>query len=136
RAIASRKRGLTPYSQASMQWPLSVQEEAHFREASGPSPVRKRSITPVMTATGEASAMLAGATLGQTSTHLPHLMQASSISPVRSLKAASKLRSVMSNPPVVEDLNSIIALMPSRHPVRGATIQLPSRQFVPKPREC
>jgi hypothetical protein len=95
RAMASRKRGLTPSSQASMQWPLSMQEDAHFREASGPSPLRTRSITPAMTSVGEAPARLAGATLGQTSTHLPHLVQASSMSPVRSFRAASKLRSVM-----------------------------------------
>jgi hypothetical protein len=79
-----------------MQWPLSVQEEAHFREAVGPSPVRTRSMMPVMTSVGDASAMPAGATLVQASTHLPHRVQASSISPTRSARAASKERSVMS----------------------------------------
>src|SRR5581483_11088645 len=78
-----------------MQSPLNMQEAAHFRDACGPSPLRTRSITPAMTAMGEAAAMLAGATLGQTSTHLPHLTQASSMSPVRSFSAASKLGSVM-----------------------------------------
>src|SRR5689334_1202688 len=78
-----------------MHSPLSMQEEAHLREASGPSPERTRSITPEMTATGDASAMSAGPTLGQASTHLPHFTQASSMSPTRPFKAASKLRSVM-----------------------------------------
>src|SRR5689334_25383161 len=78
-----------------MQSPLSMQEDAHLREASGPSPERMRSITPEMTALDEASARLAGPTLGQASTHLPHFTQASSMSPTRSFRAASKLRSVM-----------------------------------------
>ena len=51
-----------------MQSPLCMQEEAHRRDASGPSPARTSSITPVATSTGDA-AMLAGATLGQASTH-------------------------------------------------------------------
>src|SRR5579871_5211399 len=78
-----------------MQSPLSMQEDAHFRDASGPSPERTISSTPEMTATGEASVTSAGPTLGQTSTHLPQVTQASSMSLTRSFKAASKLRSVM-----------------------------------------
>src|SRR6185312_8963298 len=78
-----------------MQSPLSMQEEAHFRDASAPSPRRTRSITPAITPAGAASAIPAGLTLGQASTHLPHLVQASSIAPVRSFRAASKLTSVM-----------------------------------------
>src|SRR5689334_22366326 len=78
-----------------MQSPLSMQEDAHVREACGPSPERTRSITPAMTATGEASAILAGPTLGQASTHLPQVTQASSMLLTRSFGAASKVSSVM-----------------------------------------
>src|SRR6185437_5102271 len=84
-----------------MQSPLSMQEDAHLREASGPSPERTRSRTPEITSVGEASAILAGPTLGQASTHLPHLTQASSMSPTRSFSAASKLISVMGHSPMI-----------------------------------
>src|SRR5262245_10240132 len=46
-----------------------------------------------MTAVGRACLMPAGSTLGQLSTHLPHSVQASSMSPMRSLRARSKLLS-------------------------------------------
>src|SRR6266498_1444148 len=76
-----------------MHAPLSMQELAHLREASGPSPVRKMSSTPVMTSSGSASARPAGATLGHASTHLPHRVQASSIASTRVLSAVSKVTS-------------------------------------------
>jgi hypothetical protein len=90
RAIASRKRGLTASSQAVMQSPLSMQAAAHLRDASGPSPLRTRSSTPLMISSELAPVMPAGFTLGQASTHLPHRVQASSMSPTRSSSAASK----------------------------------------------
>jgi hypothetical protein len=49
------------------------------------------SITPPITSSGAAFSIPAGLTLGQTSTHLPHRVQASTISSVRSAKAVSKL---------------------------------------------
>jgi hypothetical protein len=89
RAIVSRKRGLTPSSHALMHSPLSMQEVAQRREASGPSPWRTMSSTPLMTSAGLASARPAGFTLGQTSTHLPHRVQASSMSSTRWPSAVS-----------------------------------------------
>jgi hypothetical protein len=74
-----------------MHSPLSVQDAAHLRDASPPAPLRMISIIPVMTSTGFASAMPAGSTLGQTSTHLPHRMQASSICSMQPLSAASNV---------------------------------------------
>src|SRR5271169_4745986 len=73
-----------------MHSPLSMQDAAHLREASGPWPVRTISSTPLMTSFGFASLMPAGLTLGQTSTHLPHFVQASSMRSARSLRAVSK----------------------------------------------
>src|SRR5262249_58106317 len=75
-----------------MHSPLSMQELAHLREASGPSPVRRISSTPAMTSCGLAS-IPAGATDGQTSTHAPHLVQAASMSSMREANAVSKVRS-------------------------------------------
>jgi hypothetical protein len=74
-----------------MHSPLSVHAAAQAREASGPSPVRTMSRTPAMTAPGSALAMPAGSTLGQTSTHLPHCVQAASISSMRLSSADSKV---------------------------------------------
>jgi hypothetical protein len=82
-----------------MQSPLSMQDAAHRRDTSGASPPRNKSITPDMTATGDASLRPAGATLGQASTHLPHLVQASSMSLVRAFSAASNPGSVMFRAP-------------------------------------
>jgi hypothetical protein len=48
---------------------------------------------PPMTSAGAASAMPAGFTLGQASTHLPQRVQASTISSTRIWTAASKERS-------------------------------------------
>src|SRR5262245_59304530 len=73
-----------------MHSPLSMQEVAHLREASGPSPLRTISRTPAITSCGLTLAMPAGWTLGQMSMHLPHLTQASSISSTRLLSAVSK----------------------------------------------
>src|SRR6478609_11390076 len=71
-----------------MHSPLRMHAAAHFRDASGPSPVRTISIIPLMIS--PASAIPAGATLGQTSTHLPHRVQASSMSSTRAPSAVSK----------------------------------------------
>src|SRR5262249_26741805 len=73
-----------------MHAPLSVHAFAHWREASGPVPVRRMSSTPVMTSTGFASVIPAGATLGHASTHLPQRVQASTISSMRAPSAVSK----------------------------------------------
>src|SRR5947209_18843349 len=62
-----------------MHAPLSVQDDAHLREASGPAPVRTIPIMPVVTSRGFASAIPAGSMLGHASTHLPQRTQASSI---------------------------------------------------------
>src|SRR5262245_38285796 len=76
-----------------MHSPLKVHAAAQVREASGPSPSRTISSTPAITASGFACLLPAGSTLGQLSTHLPHLLQASSMSPTRPLRADSKLLS-------------------------------------------
>ena len=52
RAIASRKRGLTPSSHAAMQSPVSAQPLAQAFDAVGPSPVRTISSTPAITLSG------------------------------------------------------------------------------------
>jgi hypothetical protein len=70
--------------------PLSMQDAAHLRDASGPLPVRTISRMPSMMSSDFLSEMPAGLTLGQTSTHLPHRVQASSISSTRSPRAVSK----------------------------------------------
>src|SRR6266852_9909537 len=73
-----------------MHSPLSTQALAHLREASGPSPVRRMSITPLMTATGSALTP-PGPVTGQTSTHLPQRVQASTIAVTRSVSAVSNV---------------------------------------------
>src|SRR5262245_55764088 len=78
-----------------MHSPLSTQALAHCRDASGPSPVRRMSSTPVMTATGSAAAMPAASVTGQTSTHLPQRTQASTICSTRPASAFSKAFGVM-----------------------------------------
>src|SRR5260221_14300223 len=67
-----------------------MQDAAHLRDASGPSPVRTRSSTPLMMSSDRVSEMPAGFTPGQTSAHLPHRVQASSMSSTRSPRAVSK----------------------------------------------
>src|SRR4051812_15751595 len=79
-----------------MHSPLSIQAAAHLRDASGPSPVRTMSRMPLMMLVELESETPAGCTLGQTSTHLPHLVQASSISLTRASRAVSKVMSVIS----------------------------------------
>src|ERR1044071_7126166 len=73
-----------------MHSPESTQASAHLREGSGPLPIRTMSSTPAMAAAGSASAMPAGAVIGQASKHLPHLVQASSIVSTRAARAVSK----------------------------------------------
>jgi hypothetical protein len=97
RAIDNRKRGLTPSSQAGMQAPLMTHELAHLRPASEPSPPRSRSMTPLTVATGSASPIPAGLTLGQAATHLPQRVQASTISSTRPCNADSNVTSFIAD---------------------------------------
>ena len=90
-----RKRGLTPSGHASMQSPVSAQPLAQAFAAAGPSPLRTISKMPAITALGAASPTPAGPVTGQISTHLPHCVQASSMSAVRAAKADSNAVSVM-----------------------------------------
>jgi hypothetical protein len=80
-----------------MQSPVSAQPLAHAFDGSGPSPVRTISSTPVITLSGAASPTPAGCAIGQTSTHFPHRVQASSIADVRAAKACSNAVSAMNN---------------------------------------
>src|SRR2546425_10681016 len=73
-----------------MHSPLSTQAFAHLREASGPSPVRRMSMMPAMTARGSAFTP-PGPVTGQTSTHLPQRVQASAIAATRSERAVSNV---------------------------------------------
>src|SRR5262249_54681184 len=73
-----------------MHSPLRTQAFAHLREASGPSPVRRMSMTPAITAEGAASTP-PGPVTGQTSTHLPQRVQASAIAATRAESAVSKV---------------------------------------------
>src|SRR5260221_10560854 len=73
-----------------MHSPVSTQALAHLREASGPSPVRRMSMTPAMTARGSASTP-PGPVTGQTSTHLPQRVQASAIAATRAASAVSNV---------------------------------------------
>src|SRR5438874_4876313 len=77
-----------------MHSPESTQELAHLREAAVPSPMRTMSSTPAITALGSAPAMPAAPVIGQASKHLPHLVQASSISSTRVARAVSNVRSI------------------------------------------
>src|SRR5262245_11413077 len=73
-----------------MQAPVSTQELAHLRDASGPSPVLRMSMMPEITATGSALTP-PGPVTGQTSTHLPQRVQVSAIASARSESAVSKV---------------------------------------------
>src|SRR5881396_3606215 len=77
-----------------MHSPESTQELAHLRAAAGPSPMRTMSRTPAIVPRGSASAMPAAAVIGQPSKHLPHLVQASSISSTRLARAVSNVCSI------------------------------------------
>src|SRR5205823_11817810 len=94
RAILTRKRGLTPYSQAGMHLPLLVQTWAQ-RSASGvPAPPPIRSIRPV-TIAGAFAPLLpvsipAGSIIGQAVTHFPHRVQASRLASTRPCRASRK----------------------------------------------
>src|SRR5579871_319792 len=72
-----------------MQSPVSMQVEAQRRDASGPSPVRRMSMTPETTSCAGALTP-AGVLTGQTSTHFPQRVQASTISWMRPFNASSK----------------------------------------------
>src|ERR1700736_4868916 len=98
-----------------MHSPLSVQDDAHFRDASGPAPLLIMSMMPVMTSTAFAPAIPAGSTLGQTSTHLPHRMHASSICSTRPLSAASNVISSIGRTPVPEAGNRLAVALDDFH---------------------
>src|SRR5215471_1491064 len=79
RAMLTRKRGSTPYSQAGMHLPLLVQTAAQ-RSASGvPGPPARRSRAPSTMARESAGFRPAGSTMGQATTHFPQRVQASSV---------------------------------------------------------
>ena len=65
-----------------------------FARPSGPSPVRRMSMTPSMTSFGSALTP-AGPVTGQTSTHLPQRVQASTIACVRAAMAVSNVVSLI-----------------------------------------
>src|SRR5262245_53087023 len=74
-----------------MHSPESTHELAHLRDMSGPVPMRTMSSTPAIASRGSASAMPAGALIGQASKHLPHLVQASSMASTRAVRAVSNV---------------------------------------------
>src|SRR5215472_14565721 len=73
-----------------MHSPLSTQAFAQLRDACGPSPVRRMSMIPLMTARGSPLTS-PGPVTGQTSTHLPQRVQASAMASTRAERAASKV---------------------------------------------
>src|SRR6185436_17047439 len=79
-----------------MHSPLAMQALAHFSDSSLPLPKRKISSTPETTALGSAAPRPAGAAIGQTSKHLPHLVQASTMSSTRLVRASSNPACCMS----------------------------------------
>src|ERR1700726_2087317 len=72
-----------------MQSPVSMQVDAQRRDAAGPSPVRRMSMTPAMTSCAGAVTP-AGVLTGHTSTHLPQRVHVSIISSTRPFSASSK----------------------------------------------
>src|SRR5437870_12477191 len=97
-----------------MHSPESTQEFAHLREAAGPSPVRTMSSTPAMVARGSASAMPAAPVIGQASKHLPHLVQASSISSTRLARAVSNVCSIGPRSPWPDQPSPLLYRGPGR----------------------
>src|SRR5262249_10257534 len=77
-------------SQALMHSPLSMQALAHLRDISGPSPVRTMSRMPAIVVCGSAPATPAGSLMGQASKHLPHVVQASTMTSTRAESAVWK----------------------------------------------
>src|SRR6266436_8750560 len=72
-----------------MQSPVSMQVDAQRRDASGPLPLRRISITPETT-TCAGAVTPAGVLTGQTSTHFPQRVHASMMSSTRPFNASSK----------------------------------------------
>src|SRR5229473_2787588 len=89
-----------------MQSPVSMQVDAQRRDACGPSPLRRISITPETTSCAGAVTP-AGALTGQTSTHFPQRVHASMISWTRPCNASSK-KLPMGIRPVVDRLKDIV----------------------------
>src|SRR6516162_2589061 len=100
-----------------MHSPVSTQALAHLRAASGPSPLRRISMTPAMTARGAASTP-PGPVTGQTSTHLPQRVQVSAI-------AATRADNAVSN----------VSVMPPRAPP-GPRLPRPRERLKPSPGSC
>src|SRR3974390_1848350 len=73
-----------------MHSPLSTQAFAQLRDACGPSPVRRMSMIPPMTARGSPLTS-PGPGTGQTSTHLPPRGPAAATAPPAAERAASKV---------------------------------------------
>src|SRR6185369_7512375 len=72
-----------------MHSPLAMQALAHFSDSAEPLPKRRMSSTPDTTATGSASARPAAGAIGQALKQAPHLVQASSMSSMRPVRASS-----------------------------------------------
>ena len=73
-----------------MHSPESTQPLAQLREASGPVPVRTMSMIAGYDRRAAPPATPAASVIGQTSTHLPQRVQASSIASTRPANAISK----------------------------------------------
>src|SRR5215471_14135931 len=82
-----------------MHSPLSMHDDAHLMEASGPAPARATSRIPPTISLGFESEIPAGRTLGHTSTHLPHFVHAPSMYSTRSLSAVAKDTSFIGRDP-------------------------------------
>ncbi len=72
-----------------MHSPLAMQDLAHFSDSAEPLPKRRMSSTPETTALGSASPNPAGPAIGQAVKQAPHLVQASSMSSTRLVRASS-----------------------------------------------
>src|SRR5258705_6669544 len=98
-----------------MHSPESTQAFAHLRAASLPSPSRRMSRTPAITARGSAVTPPASVT-GQASTHFPHCVQASTMSATRADNADSNVTAGCSliRAPHLSKLSHLITMMPPR----------------------
>src|SRR5262245_28426299 len=97
-----------------MHSPLRTQALAHFRDNSGPSPVRMMSRMPEIAARGSPPATAAGSLMGQASKHLPQVVQASTMASTRAVRAVAKVLLVIVHPGKCADLVSSFRDTPSR----------------------
>src|SRR5262245_1297321 len=109
-----------------MHSPVRTQEFAHLREASGPSPVFRMSMMPETTATGSALTP-PGPVTGQTSTHLPQLVQASAMAATRSDNAVSKVAVMPARPFACQIASRLLRRRRRRNPVREPVLYLERR---------